>query len=170
MEDDVTMKCGKVFGAMVIAAAGVMALAGCSFFASEPAAESRCTSTPISPSILKKYSLPQVPHGDNVQFCEGSDKDGFSAQLSFRSDPKDADSYLKSLDMDPATFTDVTPEMLAELTQEKDDGWTLANGPDYKWGMKARDWNGQCLVDYKAYIRKSADWDGQVYIGMYCQA
>ncbi|MER6780220.1 MULTISPECIES: hypothetical protein [unclassified Streptomyces] len=169
MEDDVTVKRGRVFGAMVIAAAGMMALAGCSFFASDQAAAAGCTSTPISSSILKKYSLPELPHSDGVQFCEGSDKDGSSAELSFQSDPKDADSYLKSLDMDPATFTDVPPDMLAELARGKGDGWTLTSGLDYKWGMKARDWNGQCLVDYKAYIRKT-EWDGQVYIGMYCQS
>ncbi|MFJ3171036.1 hypothetical protein ACIPJK_09640 [Streptomyces roseus] len=104
-----------------------------------------------------------------MRFCEGSDKDGSPAELSFRSDPMDAESYLKSLDMDPATFTDVSPDTLAELGAGKGDGWALQSGLDHKWGMKARDWNGQCLVDYKAYVRKT-EWDGQVFVGLYCQS
>lgn len=164
------MRRGRLSGVMAIAAASVTVLSGCVPFGSGGAPAARCVSTPVSPSVLEKYSLPELPRSDDVRFCEAPDKDGSSAQLSFRSGPEDADSYLKSLDLDPATFTDLPPDTLAELAREDGDGWSLTRGEAYRRGTKARDWNGQCLVDYTAYVRKGADRDGRVYLAMYCQS
>ncbi|MET9962002.1 hypothetical protein ABZ128_23615 [Streptomyces sp. NPDC006326] len=147
----------------------VLAVAGCSLSGEEKAAVPACVSDSVPPALLKKYSLPALPHSEAVRFCETPDKDGSSARLTFRSDPKDSDAYLKSLDMDPAEFIDSLPGKVEELSQDKGDAWALDRNAAYKAGMKAIDWNGQCLVDYQAYIRKTPDWDGTVYIGLYCQ-
>ncbi|MFJ6782429.1 hypothetical protein [Streptomyces yangpuensis] len=130
--------------------------------------ESRCTATPLSPSIRERYSLPEPPKADEIQFCEGSDKDGDWARLTFRSSPADTQKYLESLDMKPQGFIAMDASDVDQLADPEREGWALTKGLGYKVNGKAREHNGHCLVDYKAFIQDSANWDGRVYMGMYC--
>ncbi|WP_405425020.1 hypothetical protein [Streptomyces erythrochromogenes] len=144
---------------------GLLLTAGCGF---DLDPESRCTSTSISTSIREKYSLPELPKADDIRFCEGSDKDGDWARLTFRSSPADTHNYLESLDMKPQGFVSMDDSDVNRLTNPEREGWALTKGLPYKVNGKAREHNGHCLVDYKAFIQDSADWDGRVYMGMYC--
>ncbi|MEV7557525.1 hypothetical protein [Streptomyces sp. NPDC089795] len=130
--------------------------------------DTRCTATTLSPSIREKYSLPELPTADDVQFCEGSDKDGDWARLSFRSIPKDSQAYLTSLGINPEGFISIEPSDVDQLADPERQGWALTKGLEYKMNGKSREHNGHCLVDYKAFIQDSPDGDGRVYMGMYC--
>ncbi|UUY47935.1 hypothetical protein NRK68_12310 [Streptomyces yangpuensis] len=149
--------------------AGVLTLTGCSTLGELALQEQPCKSMAISPQIFEKYGLPELPTSEEVQFCEGSDRDGFSAQLTFRSAPDKSRAYLTSLGMDPPSFSSVTPQKVAEHSRPDGEGWRLTQGLFYKWSIKAHDWNGQCSVDYTSFIQSSEDWDGRVYLAMYCQ-
>ncbi|MCX5179230.1 hypothetical protein [Streptomyces virginiae] len=130
--------------------------------------DTRCTAATLSSSIREKYSLPELPKADEVQFCEGSDKDGDWARLSFRSSPDDSQAYLTNLEMRPEGFIPIESSKVDRLANPERQGWTLTKGLKYKMNGKSREHNGHCLVDYKAFIEDSADWDGRVYMGMYC--
>ncbi len=101
-----------------------------------------------------------------IHFCEGEDKDGDWARLTFRSAPPDARSYLHSLGIE--SFSTVPAEKVEALAQRDGGGWKLTKGLPYKRGGKSIEHNGYGLVDYKAYIEDAPDWDGRVYLGMYC--
>ncbi|WP_404960029.1 hypothetical protein [Streptomyces sp. 147326] len=152
--------------ALAFALVGFIFLTGCSVWSG---GEARCTATTISPSLREVYSLPELPKGaDEIRICEASDKDGSWAQLTFKSQPDETVAYLKSLDMDPAKFAPVPPKKMNELTDRDGDGWELTKGLDYKRGGRSINYNGHCLVHYKAYVQNTAEWDGRVYLGIYC--
>ncbi|MEW2139270.1 hypothetical protein AB0892_22215 [Streptomyces sp. NPDC005409] len=153
------------FIAVTAPLAGLFLTAGCVFGLEE---ESGCIATTLSPSLHEGYSLPELPEAEGIKFCEGSDKDGTWARLTFQSAPGDAQAYLNGLDLSPDEFTPVPSSKVDELAQSGREGWALTEGLEYKRGGKSREYNGHCLVDYKAYIQNSVDWDGRVYIGMYC--
>ncbi|WP_328790351.1 MULTISPECIES: hypothetical protein [unclassified Streptomyces] len=130
--------------------------------------DTRCTATDLSPSIRDKYSLPELSKADDIQFCEGSDADGDWARLTFRSSPGDSQEYLERLEIHPEGFMPVESSAVDRLASPEREGWKLTKGLDYKENGKSREHNGHCLVDYKAFIQDSPDWDGRVYLGMYC--
>ncbi|MFJ7774891.1 hypothetical protein [Streptomyces yangpuensis] len=162
-----SVRIGKL--AAVAALAGLLSLTGCSGLGELASHEQPCKSTTVSPQIVEKYALPAFPEGEEIEFCEGSDRDGFSAQLTFRSEPEKSRAYMSSLGMDPASFRSVTPQEVTEYARPDGDGWRLTEGLFYKRSTKSHEWNGQCAVDYTAYMQSSADWDGRVYLAMYCQ-
>ncbi|MFJ9942951.1 hypothetical protein [Streptomyces erythrochromogenes] len=146
--------------------AGLLMIVGCTGVAAWIDGEDVCTTKELSPSIRARYSLPELPPATEVHFCEGEDKDGDWARLTFRSAPHEAQSYLQSLGIEG--FTEFPAEDVDSLAQPDRNAWRLTTGPAYKVGGKSIEYNGYGLVDYKAFIEDTSDWDGRVYLGMYC--
>ena len=89
--------------------------------------------------------------------------------MSFVADSSDSVAYLASLGMRWQDFVRASPGEVNRLSRVEGEGWKLKDGEPYLTNSKSRDWNGECLVDYLAYVPEGESWNGEVFIGMYCQ-
>lgn len=89
--------------------------------------------------------------------------------MSFVADSKESVAYLASLGMRWNDFVPVSPADVSRLSRTEEEGWNLKGGESYLRNRHAREWNGECLVDYTAYVPEGEAWKGEVFIGMYCQ-
>jgi hypothetical protein len=157
----------KVFRAgAVILSAGVLS-AGCA----QPSAEdeSSCVTSGVPKAAQERYSIGEPPSLSNFTFCEGEDRDGSLANFTFTAEPHKSKVYLKTLGMDWEGFTPASPEKIEELSHPKRMGWKLKAGTSYLVNRYSREWNGKCLADYVAYVPAGSSWNGEVFIGVYCQ-
>ncbi|MGW6392170.1 hypothetical protein ACWFR1_17090 [Streptomyces sp. NPDC055103] len=128
-----------------------------------------CSTGEVSAQLRAKYSLGDLPEFKSLKFCEKEDRDGFSANMSFVADPTESIAYLASLGMRRQDFVQASPEEVSRLSRAEGEGWKLHDGEPYLTNSRSRDWNGKCLVDYLAFVPERKEWDGQVFMGMYCQ-
>ncbi|MEV6682718.1 hypothetical protein AB0N09_38515 [Streptomyces erythrochromogenes] len=152
--------------AIALTMTGLLTTTGCTGVAAWMGGEDVCTTKELSPSIRARYSLPELPPATEVHFCEGEDKDGDWARLTFRSAPDEAQSYLRSLGIE--NFAEIPAEKVDSLAQPDRNAWRLTKGLSYKKSGKSIEYNGYGLVDYIAFIEDTPHWDGRVYLGMYC--
>ena len=128
-----------------------------------------CSTGEVSAQVRTKYSLGDLPEMTSFKFCEREDMDGFSANMSFVANSSEGVAYLASLGMRWQDFIRASPDEVSRLSRAEGDGWKLNDGQSYLTNSHARDWNGECLVDYLAYVPEGKEWKGEVFIGMYCQ-
>ncbi len=89
--------------------------------------------------------------------------------MPFVAEPAESVEYLASMGMRWKDFVRASPELVSRLSHASGAGWALKNGNPYLTNSYAREWNGECLVDYHAYVPAGKAWKGDVYVGMYCQ-
>ncbi|MBD0708038.1 MULTISPECIES: hypothetical protein [unclassified Streptomyces] len=128
-----------------------------------------CLTGELPERLKVKYSLGEIPEVTSLKFCEKEDRDGFSAEMSFVADSSDvAAAYLSSLGMRLERFVQVPPRQIDQLYHPKGKGWDLNDSDRYLTSFSGRDWNGECLLTYRAIIPEEKNWKGEVYLGMYC--
>lgn len=91
--------------------------------------------------------------------------DGFAASMSFVADPDGSVAYLGSLGMRWQDFLRASPELVSRLFRTPGEGWKLKDGEPYLTNSHSREWNGECLVAYMAYVPEGKAWKGEVFIG-----
>ncbi|MBD0708039.1 MULTISPECIES: hypothetical protein [unclassified Streptomyces] len=128
-----------------------------------------CLTGELPERLRVKYSLGELPEVTSFKFCEKEDRDGFLADVSFVADTNDAASaYISSMGMHVEDFVAVTPRQIDRFYHPKSKVWELNDDQRYLTSSGGRDWNGQCLLDYRAIIPEKKKWKGEVYLGMYC--
>lgn len=128
-----------------------------------------CSTAEVSAQLKSRYSLGDLPQVSSFRFCEKEDKDGFAANMYFVAKPDDGVAYLESLGMRWKDFVRASPRDVTRLSQAEGEGWRLRDGENYLTSSRSREWNGECLVDYRAFVPEGKSWKGEVFIGVYCE-
>lgn len=128
----------------------------------------RCTNGPLSDGTLARFSLDAPPVSATFRFCESRGKGG--AELSLRGDPGELREYVESLGMAEAHFVALPPDAVDQISKaESLGGWTLSRGEEYLSDSSSREWNGECLIDYQAFVPVRKSWR-EVLIGINCDS
>ncbi|MEU8523950.1 hypothetical protein [Streptomyces sp. NPDC048577] len=123
----------------------------------------------VPKTAQKRYSIGNPPSFSGFAFCESGDKDGSVANFTFAAEPNKSKAYLATLGMKWSDFVPASSSEVEELSRSKSKGWELKAGQSYLVNRYSREWNGDCLADYMAYVPANKQWQGEVYISMYCQ-